>query len=126
MPKKGDRTPDRPHGEPVDHASGVGRGDTGRMDASASLQHDAHWRTAVWSLRVGYGGLVIAAIGLVLTLTGHTLWVLAVGVIWWLITVVITLTMFLWARHDLGDARPELWPMRMQLLSDSFGRRADT
>ena len=87
---------------------------------------NSHWHVAVWSLRIGYGGLFVAAVGLVLSLTGHTSWVLAAGVIWWLITVVITLTAFLWARHDMGAARPDLWSMRMMLVRDSLatGMRA--
>lgn len=83
------------------------------------LQHDGHWRTAVWSLRVGYVGLAVAIVGLIATLSGSTPWILAVGVIIWLGTVVVTLTGFLLARHELLEPRPTLWSMRVKLLHDS-------
>jgi hypothetical protein len=83
------------------------------------LQHNGHWRIAVWSLRVGYVGLAVAIAGLIVTLSGSTPWVLAVGVIIWLGTVAVTLTGFLWARHDLTEPRPTLWSMRVRLVHDS-------
>ena len=42
------------------------------MDASRELQHDRRWRTAVWSLRVGYVGLFVAIVGLIVMLAGGT------------------------------------------------------
>jgi hypothetical protein len=58
------------------------------MDEPAQLQHAAHWRMAVWALRVGYVGLAVALVGLVMTLSGSSPWVLAVGVMIWLVAVV--------------------------------------
>ncbi len=90
-----------------------------RMDEPPELPRNTHWRMAVWSLRVGYAGLVVAAAGLIVTLTGGTPWVLAAGVIVWLGTVVVTLTGFLQARHELPEPRPTFWSMRFMLIHDS-------
>jgi hypothetical protein len=83
------------------------------------LQHNGRWRMAVWSLRVGYVGLAVAFAGLIVVLAGSTPWVLAVGVIIWLGTVVVTLTGFVRARHELPQPRPTLWSMRLMLIHDS-------
>jgi hypothetical protein len=61
---------------------------------------------AVWALRVGYLGLAVAIAGLIALAFGSTSWVLASGVIIWLATVPVTLTSFLWARHELPEPRP--------------------
>ena len=74
----------------------------------------------MWALRVGYLGLVVALAGLVALAFGSTSWVLAAGVIIWLATVPVTLTGFLWARHELRDPRPRLWSMRLMLIRDSI------
>jgi hypothetical protein len=89
------------------------------MDEPPELQHDGHWRTAVWALRVGYLGLAVAIAGLIALASGSTSWVLASGVIIWLATVPVTLTGFLWARHELPEPRPRLWSMRLMLIHDS-------
>jgi hypothetical protein len=90
-----------------------------RMDDPPELGRMGHWRMAVWSLRVGYVGLVVAAAGLIVTLTGGTSWILAVGVIIWLCTIGVTLTGFLLARRELPEPRPTLWSMRLALIHDS-------
>jgi len=89
------------------------------MDEPPELRHDGHWRTAVWALRVGCFGLALAVAGLVGLAFGSTPWILAGGVIVWLVTVPVTLTGFLWARKDLAEPRPALWSMRMMLIHDS-------
>jgi hypothetical protein len=89
------------------------------MEEPPELQHNAEWRAAVWSLRVGYIGLAVALTGLIVTLSGSTPWVLAVGVIIWLATVIVTLTGFLRARHELPEPRPTFWSMRFMLIHDS-------
>jgi hypothetical protein len=83
------------------------------------LQRNGPWRMAVWALRVGYLGLAIAIAGLIALALGSTSWVLAGGVIIWLATVPVTLTGFLWARHELPEPRPRLWSMRLMLIHDS-------
>ena len=89
------------------------------MDEPPELWHNGHWRTAVWALRVGYIGLFVGVAGLIVMFSGFTPWVLAVGVIIWLGTVGVTLTGFLWARHELAEPRPTLWSMRFMLIHDS-------
>jgi uncharacterized membrane protein len=90
------------------------------MDEPPELQHNGHWRMAVWALRVGYVGLAVAIAGLIALALGFTAWVLAVGVIIWLATVPVTLTGFLWAREELAEPRPRLWSMRLMLIHDSI------
>jgi hypothetical protein len=90
-----------------------------RVDEPQELQHDRHWRTAVWTLRVGYVGLAVAIFGLLALAVGSTPWILGSGMIIWLATVPVTLTGFLWARRELPELRPRLWSMRMMLVHDS-------
>jgi hypothetical protein len=89
------------------------------MDEPQELQRNGHWRMAVWALRVGYVGLTVAFVGLIVTLSGSTPWVLAVGMIIWLGTVAVTLTGFLRARHELPEPQPTFWSMRFMLIHDS-------
>lgn len=89
------------------------------MQERPELQHNGLWRMAVWALRVGYLGLAVAIAGLIALAFGSTPWVLASGVIIWLATVLVTLTGFLSARHELPEPRPRLWSMRMMLIHDS-------
>lgn len=78
---------------------------------------------AVWALRLGYGALAVAIAGLILTGSGSTPWVLAAGVICWLVAAVITLTGFMWARRQLPEPRPGFWSMRFMLLHDTVRSR---
>jgi hypothetical protein len=64
---------------------------------------------AVWALRVRYVGLAVAIAGLIVMSLGSTPWVLAVGVIIWLVTAAVTLAGFFWSRHELPDPRPGYW-----------------
>jgi hypothetical protein len=89
------------------------------VDEPAELQHNGHWRMAVWALRVGYLGLVVAIAGLVLMLSGSTPWVLAAGLIVWIAAAGVTLAGFLWAGHELPDPRPGYWSMRLMLIRDT-------
>ena len=94
-----------------------------RVNEPLELQRSAPWRTAIWSLRVGYVGLVVAAAGLIVALAGRTSWILAVGVIVWLVTVPVTLTGFLLARRELPEPRPTFWSMRFMLVHYSWVKR---
>ena len=89
------------------------------MDEPPELQRSAHWRMAVWALRVGYLALAIAIAGLILTLSGSTPWVLAVGAVIWLATAPVTLTGFFMARLELPEPRPGYWSMRFMLIHDT-------
>ena len=89
------------------------------MDEPPELHDNGHWRMAVWALRVGYVGLVVAIAGLILMWLGSTSWVLAVGVIIWLAAAAVTLAGFLWSRHELPQPRPRYWSMRFMLIHDT-------
>jgi hypothetical protein len=79
---------------------------------------------AVWALRVGYLALMIVAVGLVMTLSGSTPWVLAVGLIFWLAAAAVMVTGFLRARHELAEPRPGFWSIRSMLLHDTVHARS--
>jgi hypothetical protein len=74
---------------------------------------------AVWALRVGYLALAVGLVGLIALLSGSTPWILAVGVIGWLAAAVVTLTGVFWARSELPEPRPGLWPLRFMLIHDT-------
>ena len=92
------------------------------MDESPELQHNRHWRMAVLALRVGYVGLAVAIVGLIVRRS--TPWILAVGVIIWLVAAVVTVTGFFWSRHELPEPRPGYWSMRFMLIHDSVRARS--
>jgi hypothetical protein len=96
------------------------------MDEPPDLQRSGHWRLAVWALRLGYVALGIALVGLIVLLSGGTPWVLAVGVIGWLVVAVVTVTAVLSARRELPEPRPGLWPLRLMLIHDSVHARSST
>jgi hypothetical protein len=89
------------------------------MEERPDLHDIGLWRMAVWALRVGYVGLVVAVAGLIGLAFGSTPWVLACGLIMWIATVPVTLTGFLSARHELPEPRPKVWSMRLMLIHDS-------
>ncbi len=49
--------------------------------------------------------------------------VLAVGVIIWLAAAGVTLTGFLWSRHELPEPRPGFWSMRFMIIHDTVHAR---
>ena len=94
------------------------------MDEPPKLMCSGRWRMAVWALRVGYVGLTVALVGLIVMSLGSTPWVLAVGVITWLAAAAITLAGFLWSRHELLEPRPGYWSMRSMLIHDTVHARS--
>ena len=78
---------------------------------------------AVWALRVGFFGLAVAIVGVIVVLSGSTPWVLAVGAIIWLAAAAVTLTGFLFARRELSEPRPGYWSMRFMLIHDTVHPR---
>jgi hypothetical protein len=89
------------------------------MDEPTELQRNEHWRMAVWALRGGFFGLAIALVGIILLSSGSTPWVLAVGVIIWLLAACVTLTGVFWTHHELPEPRPGFWALRFMLLRDT-------
>ncbi len=94
------------------------------MGDPPELQDDAHWRMAVWALRVGYVGLGVAVAGLIVMFLGSTPWVLAVGVIIWLSAEAVTLAGIIWSRHELPEPRPGYWSVRFMLIRDTVHARS--
>ncbi len=94
------------------------------MDEPAELQNNRHWRMAVWALRVGYLALAVTIVGIIVMSSGSTPWVLAVGVIIWLIAAAVTLTGVFRARSELPEPRPGFWPMRWMILHDTVHARS--
>jgi hypothetical protein len=92
------------------------------MHEPPGLQRDPRWRRAVWALRVGYLGLALAIVGIVVGPSGSTPWALAFGVCTWLAAAAVTVTGLLAARHQLPEPRPGLWSMRFMLVHDSIHR----
>jgi hypothetical protein len=94
------------------------------MDEPPELQRNGHWRMAVWALRVGYLGLSVGVVGLIVMVSGSTPWVLAIGAIIWLAAAVVTLTGFFLARQELPEPRPGYWSMRFMLIHDTVHARS--
>jgi hypothetical protein len=94
------------------------------VEEPAELRHNGHWRMAVWALRVGFFGLAVALVGIIVLSSGSTPWVLAAGVIAWLVCAAVTLTGVFLARSELPDPRPGLWPMRFMLIRDTMHVRS--
>ena len=90
------------------------------MNEPSELQYNRHWRMAVWALRVGYSGLAIGLVGIIVMSTGHSPWVLAVGVFIWLAAAAVTLTGFFRSRRELSEPRPGWWSMRFMLIHDTI------
>ena len=75
---------------------------------------------AVWALRVGYLGLIVGIVGLIVMVSGSTPWILAVGALIWLAAAAVTLTGFFLARNQLPEPRPGYWSMRFMLIRDTI------
>ncbi len=79
---------------------------------------------AVWALRVGYAALVVVAAGFIAKLSGFSPWILAGGVILWLVAAATTATGFMLARQELPEPRPGFWAIRRMLIHDTVHARA--
>jgi hypothetical protein len=93
------------------------------MDESVDLQRNGHWRMAVWALRVGFLAIATILVGLLVLWSGGTPWVLATGVIFWLLCAVVIATGFVLTLHDLPEPRPGFWSMRWEIIHDAVGLR---
>jgi len=92
------------------------------VDEPTALGANPHWQVAVWALRLGYLALAVIVVGLIVLGVGSTPWVLAVGVIFWLVVAVTSAVNFMWARAQLGRPRPGFVELRALLLRDSLRR----
>ena len=90
------------------------------MDEPPALQANAHWRMAVWALRTGFFGLAVVLVGVVVLSTGSTPWVLAVGVVIWLVAAAVTVSGVVRARREIPEPRPSLWALRFMLVRDTM------
>ncbi len=97
----------------------TGDGGAEAMDEPGELRNNRQWRMAVWALRFGYLALALTIVGIIVMSSGSTPWVLAVGVIIWLIAAAVTLIGVFGARSELPEPRPGFWPMRWMLLHDT-------
>lgn len=89
------------------------------MGEPPELGHVGHWRLAVRALRVGFFGLAVAVVGIIVLSTGSTPWVLAAGVVIWLASAAITVTGVVRARGTLPAPRPGWWSLRFMLIRES-------
>jgi len=96
------------------------------MDEPPELQSNRHWRTAVWSLRVGYAGVAVGIAGLIALSLGSTPWILAAGVIIWLAAAGVTLAGVFRSRREIPEPRPGLWSIRFMLMRDTVHARPST
>jgi hypothetical protein len=78
---------------------------------------------AVWALRVGFAGLAVAIVGVIMLSARSTPWALAVGVVIWLAAAAVTLTGVFRARGELPEPRPGWWSLRFMLIHDTFHAR---
>ena len=76
-----------------------------KMSPPPELQHNGHWRMAVWALRAGFLALAVAIAGIIVL--GSTPWVLAIGVIGWLAAAAVTLTGFFRAGTSYPSRDPD-------------------
>ena len=71
-------------------------------------------------------GLAIALIGVIVLSSGSTPWVLAVGVVIWVVMAAVTLVSVFEAQGEISEPRPGLWAIRMMLLADTVRPRPAT
>jgi hypothetical protein len=93
------------------------------VDEPPELQHLGHWRMAVWALRVGFAGLVVVIVGVIVLTAGSTPWVLAAGVVIWLGAAAVTVTGVFRAHGELSEPRPGWWSLRFMLIHDTLRAR---
>jgi len=93
---------------------------------ATDLRSSAHWRLAVWGLRLAGLGLFVAIGGLVTRVlsTGTGLTILAIGVGIYLVGVVVVFTGFIPAIRELPKRRPSYWRLRRLLMSDALHARS--
>ena len=78
---------------------------------------------AVWALRVGFAGLAVVIVGVIVLSSGSTPWVLAAGMFIWLVCAAVTLTGVFRARYELPEPRLGWWSLRWMLIHDTVHAR---
>jgi hypothetical protein len=96
------------------------------MDEPIALQRNSNWRIAVWALRIGFCAVATMVAGIIVLSSGGTPWVLAVGVMVWVVCAAVTLVEVFRTRHALPEPRPGLWPMRWMIVHDAVGLKDRT
>ena len=89
------------------------------MDRPSELATSRRWTRAVLWLRAGYCALGVGALGLLQLAFGATPWLLAVGVIAWLVCAPVTIVSAVQCWRGLPAPRPGFWAVRWMLISDS-------
>ena len=87
------------------------------------LRRDYRWRLGVWALRVGFAGLAVVLVGLLLLWSGGSPWVLATGMGIWLLCALLSATGFMAARRANAEGGPGFFEVRRLLLHDCFHPR---
>ena len=91
-----------------------------------SLRRSAHWRLAVWGLRVIGAGLAVVIAGLLAllwsTATGKA--ILAAGIGIYLVGMVFTLVKVRWVYGDVSPPPPSHSRVQRALLHDALGARS--
>jgi hypothetical protein len=96
------------------------------VEESVGLRRNRHWRAAVWSLRVGFCALGVVLIGLIVIAIDSDPWILAIGVIAWLVAAITTAAEFMKARNELTGSKPGFWSVRSMLLHDTMHASSTT
>ena len=96
------------------------------MTELATLRGLPSWRLAVWALRIGYVALMCSLVGLVVMSSGSAAWIVAIGVIVWLVAAAVTLAGVIQTRHQLAEPRPGYWSMRLILIHDTVHAKSST
>jgi hypothetical protein len=96
------------------------------MEDATNLRHSAHWRLAVWGLRVMGAGLAVVIPGLITLLwsTAAGPAILAVGMGIYLVGVVITVVGIFLVYVEVPPPRPNFIWLRWSLLHDAVHARS--
>lgn len=97
-----------------------------RDAALVVLRDDRRWRAAVWALRVGFLGLALVIVGVIVHRTSSAtgLSILIAGVVVYLVSSAVTLSRVFAALRSLPQPRPSFMTIRLDLFRDVFRRRS--
>lgn len=100
-------------------------GGSERDAALMVLRVDRRWRTAVWALRVGFVGLALVIVGVIVNRSSSTtgFGILVAGLLVYVASSAVTLSRVLAALRSLPEPRPTFMTIRLDLVRDVFRRR---